>query len=154
MSSALKSSRVSHGLGQPPHGECVESYLVQRRTGADPRTAGHGTLGFADTLIGVLREAGFAPDDAARAALALVHFTLGHTLEKQAALQVAGDGPADPDRLRAAVTPARYPHLAPALPVLTSTDFAAHFTFGLRLLLEGLRATGPGPVPPLPPVGS
>ncbi|WP_443033548.1 TetR/AcrR family transcriptional regulator C-terminal domain-containing protein [Streptomyces sp. CA2R101] len=50
------------------------------------------------------------------------------------------------------MTPAQYPHLAPALPVLTSTDFAAHFTFGLRLLLEGLRATGPGPVPP--PTGS
>ncbi|WP_425582882.1 TetR/AcrR family transcriptional regulator C-terminal domain-containing protein [Streptomyces violaceolatus] len=33
-----------------------------------------------------------------------------------------------------------YPHLAATLPVLTSTDFTAHFEFGLRLLLDGLRA--------------
>ncbi|MFC7986555.1 TetR/AcrR family transcriptional regulator C-terminal domain-containing protein [Streptomyces sp. NPDC057336] len=33
-----------------------------------------------------------------------------------------------------------YPHLAATPPVLTSTDFTAHFGFGLRLLLDGPRA--------------
>lgn len=136
----------------------MRAALLGRRDGArvyaGTHSTGSHTLGFADTLIGVLREADFAPDDAARAALAVAHFTIGHTLEEQAALQVAGDGPADPDRLRAAVTPAQYPHLAPALPVFAGTDFAAHFAFGLRLLIEGLRATGPGPTPPPPPTGS
>ncbi|MFG2489859.1 TetR/AcrR family transcriptional regulator [Streptomyces caniferus] len=130
----------------------MRSALLGRRDGArvyaGTHSTGRHTLGFADTLIGVLREADFAPDDAARAALTVVNFTLGHTLEEQAARQVTDDGPADPERLREAVTPAQYPHLAPALPVLTSTDFAAHFTFGLRLLIEGLRATGRGPASP------
>ncbi|MFG2529276.1 TetR/AcrR family transcriptional regulator C-terminal domain-containing protein [Streptomyces sp. NPDC048516] len=60
------------------------------------------------------------------------------------------------DGLPLLLVPARSPHLAPALPVFTSTDFAAHFTFGLRLLIEGLRATGPCPTPspPPPPAGS
>ncbi|MFG2826402.1 TetR/AcrR family transcriptional regulator [Streptomyces sp. NPDC048434] len=130
----------------------MRAALLSRRDGArvyaGTHSTGRHTLGFADTLIGVLREADFAPDDAARAALTLVNFTLGHTLEEQAALQVAGDGPADPERLRDAVTAAQYPHLAVTLPVLTSTDFTAHFAFGLRLLIDGLRAAGPGPAAP------
>ncbi|MGW3007411.1 TetR/AcrR family transcriptional regulator [Streptomyces sp. NPDC001219] len=127
----------------------MRTALLARRDGARVYAGTHATgahtLGFADALVGVLREAGFTAEDAARAALTVVHFTLGHTLEEQAARQGAGEhGPADPERLRAALTPGRYPHLATALPVLTSTDFAAHFEFGLTLLLQGLRAQGPG----------
>lgn len=125
----------------------MRTALLGRRDGArvyaGTHSTGSHTLGFADTLVGVLREAGFTSEDAARAALTLVHFTIGHTLEEQAACQAAGDGPADPDRLRAAVTLDRHPHLAAALPVFTSTDFTAHFEFGLALLVGGLRATGP-----------
>ncbi|MFJ3951726.1 TetR/AcrR family transcriptional regulator [Streptomyces libani] len=131
----------------------MRTALLGRRDGARVYAGTHATgthtLGFADALIGVLREAGFAADDAGRAALTLVHFTLGHTLEEQAARQGAADeGPADPDLLRAAVAPGRYLHLAAALPVLSSTDFTAHFEFGLGLLLQGLRALGPGSTPP------
>ncbi|MGW2006914.1 TetR/AcrR family transcriptional regulator [Streptomyces nigrescens] len=131
----------------------MRTALLGRRDGARVYAGTHATgahtLGFADALIGVLREAGFAADAAARAALTLVNFILGHTLEEQAALQGAADeGPADPDLLRAAVTPGQYPHLAAALPVLTSTDFTAHFEFGLGLLLQGLRALGPGSTSP------
>ncbi|MCF3148493.1 TetR/AcrR family transcriptional regulator [Streptomyces platensis] len=118
------------------------------RVYAGTHATGAHTLGFADALIGVLRAAGFTADDAGRAALTVVHFTLGHTLEEQAARRGADAGPADPERLRAAVTPGQYPHLATALPVLTSTDFTAHFEFGLGLLLQGLRALGPGAPPP------
>ncbi|MEU8780796.1 TetR/AcrR family transcriptional regulator [Streptomyces sp. NPDC048637] len=131
----------------------MRTALLGRRDGARVYAGTHATgahtLGFADALIGVLREAGFAADDAARAALTVVHFTLGHTLEEQAACQGAGEhGPADPERLREAVTPGRYPHLATALPVLAGTDSAAHFEFGLTLLLQGLRALGPGDTRP------
>ena len=45
------------------------------------------------------------------------------------------------------MTPDRHPHLAAALPVFTSTDFTAHFEFGLALLIEGLRAMGPAATP-------
>ncbi|MFE1775851.1 TetR/AcrR family transcriptional regulator C-terminal domain-containing protein [Streptomyces sp. NPDC059008] len=62
-------------------------------------------------------------------------------LEEQAALQPGnGGGPADPGALRDAVTAGGHPHLAAALPALTSTDLSAHFEFGLGLLIEGLRA--------------
>jgi TetR/AcrR family tetracycline transcriptional repressor len=118
--------------------------LLRHRDGArvyaGTHSTGPGTLGYAETLIGALREAGFGDEDAARGGLAVVHFTLGHTLEEQAALQPGDSGPADPEALRAAVTTDRFPHLAATLPVLTGTDFEAQFEFGLRLLVQGLRA--------------
>ncbi|MER8092702.1 TetR/AcrR family transcriptional regulator [Streptomyces goshikiensis] len=138
----------------------MRAALLAHRDGArvyaGTHSTGANTLGFAETLVGVLREAGFRDEDAARAVLAVVNFTVGHTLEEQAALQ-PGDsaaaeagpaeagpaevGPADPDRLRRAVAAQDFPHLTAVLPVLTSTDFAAHFAFGLNLLVQGLRAT-------------
>ncbi|MFC7898183.1 TetR/AcrR family transcriptional regulator C-terminal domain-containing protein [Streptomyces sp. NPDC057381] len=50
-------------------------------------------------------------------------------------------GPTKAGALHEAVVEAgTYPHLAATPPVLTSTDFTAHFGFGLRLLLDGPRA--------------
>ncbi|MFE5536206.1 TetR/AcrR family transcriptional regulator [Streptomyces sp. NPDC056492] len=135
----------------------MRTALLAHRDGArvyaGTHSTGANTLGFAETLLGVLREAGFGPAQAARTALTVIHYTVGHTLEEQAALRPADQGPADqgpadPDRLREAVTEARHPHLAEALPVFTDTDFAAQFEFGLDLLLQGLRALPrPGPEP-------
>ncbi len=158
MAEALLADCLDRPLSSPDWSERLtelsrrmRTALLGRRDGArvyaGTHSTGSHTLGFADTLIGVLREAGFTSGDAARAALTLVHFTIGHTLEEQAASQVVGDGPAEPDRLRAAVTPEGHPHLAAALPVFTSTDFTAHFEFGLTLLIKGLRATGPVTTP-------
>ncbi|NUK13058.1 TetR/AcrR family transcriptional regulator [Streptomyces lunaelactis] len=138
----------------PAHGDWSEQLadlarrmrtaLLNHRDGArvyaGTHATGENTLGFADTLVGVLLDAGFQADDAARAALAVVHFTVGHTLEEQAATQATDEEPADPEHLRQAVTSGHYPHLAAALPVLTSSDFTAHFEFGLRLLVRGLRS--------------
>lgn len=88
----------------------------------------------------MLREAGFGDGDAARALYSVANFTVGHTLEEQAALTPGDGGPTDAGALREAVVAGTYPHLAASLPVLTGTDFTAHFEFGLRLLLDGLRA--------------
>lgn len=128
----------------------MRTALLAHRDGArvyaGTHSTGANTLGFAETLTGVLCEAGFRPEEAARAVLTVVHFTVGHTLEEQAALQPGDQGPADPDRLREAVAAASYPHLAAALPVFTGTDFTAQFEFGLGLLLHGLHALDrPGP---------
>lgn len=122
----------------------MRTALLAHRDGArvfaGTHSTGANTLGFADTVIGVLREAGFGDENAARTLMAVANFTVGHTLEEQAALQPVGGGPADPERLREAVAAGRFPHLAAVLPVLTSNDFTAHFEFGLRLLIGGLRA--------------
>ncbi|WP_109780578.1 TetR/AcrR family transcriptional regulator [Streptomyces sp. CG 926] len=124
----------------------MRTALLARRDGARVYAGTHATgphtLGFAEALLGVLRTAGFGEQDAARSLMAVVHFVIGHTLEEQAALwqPAEGGGAADPERLRLAAEPERYPQLAAVLPTLTSGDFAGHFDFGLSLLLRGLRA--------------
>ncbi|MEU1788120.1 TetR/AcrR family transcriptional regulator [Streptomyces sparsogenes] len=122
----------------------LRTALLAHRDGArvfaGTHSTGPNTLGFADSFVGVLREAGFGDGEAARALYSVANFTVGHTLEEQAALRPGDEGPTDAGFLHEAVVAGTYPHLAAALPVLTSTDFTAHFEFGLRLLLEGLRA--------------
>ncbi|MFD7508515.1 TetR/AcrR family transcriptional regulator C-terminal domain-containing protein [Streptomyces sp. NPDC059853] len=122
----------------------LRTALLAHRDGArvfaGTHATGPNTLGFSDSLVGVLREAGFDDSEAARALYAVTHFTVGHTLEEQAALRPGDGGTPEAGALREAVAAGTYPHLAATLPVLTSTDFAAHFEFGLRLLLDGLRA--------------
>ncbi|MEU2213133.1 TetR/AcrR family transcriptional regulator, partial [Streptomyces hygroscopicus] len=124
----------------------MRTALLAHRDGArvfaGTHSTGAHTLRFSDTVTGVLREGGFNDEDAGRALMAVVNYTLGHTLEEQAALRPGDDDMADPERLRRAVESGPFPHLAAALPTLTSTDFTAHFEFGLRLLLQGLRALG------------
>ncbi|MGH4031265.1 TetR/AcrR family transcriptional regulator [Actinomycetota bacterium Odt1-20B] len=120
----------------------LRAALLRHRDGArvfaGTHSTGGNTLGFAEAVIGTLREAGFGSDDAAQAMLTLVNFTLGHTLEEQAALDA--DGPADAERLRQAVAESALPHLTATVPVITGGDFDAQFAFGLRLLINGLRA--------------
>ncbi|MFI8343915.1 TetR/AcrR family transcriptional regulator C-terminal domain-containing protein [Streptomyces sp. NPDC085639] len=121
----------------------MRTALLARRDGARVYAGTHATgphtLGFAEAVIGVLRTAGFGAEEAARTLMAVVHLTIGHTLEEQAVLRPVGsEGAADPERLRLAADPERYPQLAAVLPTLTSEDFAAHFEFGLSLLLRGL----------------
>ncbi|MFD3437042.1 TetR/AcrR family transcriptional regulator [Streptomyces sp. NPDC058685] len=122
----------------------LRTALLAHRDGArvfaGTHSTGTHTLHFADTVIGVLREAGFDDADAARALMTVANFTVGHTLEEQAAAREPDtEAPADPGRLAEAVTAGAYPHLTATLPVLSSTDFTTHFEFGLRLLIDGLR---------------
>ncbi|MFI7319093.1 TetR/AcrR family transcriptional regulator [Streptomyces venezuelae] len=122
----------------------LRQVLLARRDGArvfgGTHSVGPHTLAFAESVLGVFREAGFKDEDAARALMTLVNFTLGHTLEEQAATMPREDGvPDDADRLRSAVLAGPYPHLTATVPVLTSTDFDAHFEFALDVHVEGLR---------------
>ncbi|MER5199764.1 TetR/AcrR family transcriptional regulator [Streptomyces sp. NPDC002755] len=127
-------------LADLAHG--LRAALLARRDGArvfaGTHSTGVNTLGFSEAVTEVLREAGFADDDAVRALLALANFTLGHTLEEQAVLQVEPSESAEIRRLSEAVAAGRFPNLAAGLNMLTSTDYEAHFEFGLRLLIRGL----------------
>ncbi|MEU0929783.1 TetR/AcrR family transcriptional regulator [Streptomyces malaysiensis] len=121
----------------------MRTALLTHRDGArvfaGTHSTGAHTLRFSETVTGVLREAGFADEDAARALMAVANFTVGHTLEEQAALRPGDEADADPERLRQAVASGPFPHLVAALPTLTDSDFTAHFEFGLHLLIQGLR---------------
>ncbi|NSL42866.1 TetR/AcrR family transcriptional regulator [Streptomyces sp. 8P21H-1] len=122
----------------------LRAALLAHRDGArvfaGTHATGAHTLGFAETVVGVLRKAGFSDDDAARTLFTVANFTVGHTLEEQAALSAHGAEPSSPDVLRAAVTPRDHPHLHATLSALTDTDFDQLFEFGLNLLVDGLRA--------------
>ncbi|MCS0602245.1 TetR/AcrR family transcriptional regulator [Streptomyces sp. LP11] len=118
--------------------------LLAHRDGAKvfggTHSTGPHTLAFAESVLGVLRTAGFRDEDAARVFLTVVNFVLGHTLEEQAA---AADDAVETEglrRLRDAVLTGGHPHLAATMRVLTDPDFEAHFEFGLRLLVEGCAA--------------
>ncbi|MFJ8334781.1 TetR/AcrR family transcriptional regulator [Streptomyces sp. NPDC094437] len=156
---AAMSERMAEGLAGVPGGgdwsdetaclaRALRSALLAHRDGArvfaGTHSTGPNTLGFADRLVGVLRAAGFGDDEAARALYAVANFTVGHTLEEQAVLRPEGAGLAALGSLRDVVAQGadagEYPHLIASLPVLASTDLTAHFEFGLRLLLDGLRA--------------
>ncbi|MET8683257.1 TetR/AcrR family transcriptional regulator [Streptomyces sp. NPDC004732] len=118
--------------------------LLAHRDGArvfgGTHSVGPHTLAFAEAALGVLREAGFKDEDAARAFMGMVNFTLGHTLEEQAASAPdEGGAPGDVGSLREAVLAGPYPHLAATITVLTSADFDAHFEFALDVQIEGLR---------------
>lgn len=120
-----------------------EALLAHRdgaRVFAGTHSTGENVLGFADTFVGTMREAGFPDDDAVRALYTVANFTVGHTLEEQAALRPEDDGPADADALADTVSNGPYPHLRADLPTLTSTDFPHLFEFGLDLLIGGLAA--------------
>ncbi len=122
----------------------MRTALLAHRDGArvfaGTHSTGENTLGLADTIAGVMRAAGFPDDDAVRALYTVANFTVGHTLEEQAALQTDDGGPADPAVLADTVAAGTYPHLKAGLPALTSADFTRLFEFGVDLLVEGLRA--------------
>ncbi|MFF0870000.1 TetR/AcrR family transcriptional regulator [Nonomuraea sp. NPDC003560] len=121
----------------------LRTALLRHRDGArvyaGTHSVGPNTLNYAETLVGVLRETCPTPEAATRTALTIIHFTVGHTLEEQAAQSLAGSElPASLTLLHAALDPDAYPNLAAAEATLTSTDFAAHFAHGLNLIITGL----------------
>jgi hypothetical protein len=99
--------------------------------------AGRAPMGAAEAQLGVLVEAGFEPDDAARAHLSLLHYAIGSAAWTSPRVEPAAEGRAALERLPAD----RYPvhaSLAPELANATYDD--RQYAYGLDLLLAGLRA--------------
>ncbi|ALG10379.1 TetR/AcrR family transcriptional regulator [Kibdelosporangium phytohabitans] len=114
------------------------SYRDGARVYAGTHAIGPNTLGFAEALNGTLREAGLGTAAAMRTALLILHFTTGHTLEEQAAIQSDPDLPAGIEQLRTAIRDGDYPHLAEGRDHLTGTDLTELFEQGLGLLTAEL----------------
>jgi AcrR family transcriptional regulator len=109
--------------------------------GADPQLA-DGAVSAVEHMLSLLRTAGLSCEEAARAQTALLHYTVGAALKTSS----AGVCRADPDvrgrlRTRLEALPADvYPSIVALAPELAAAqDGTAQYTFGLDLLLAGLR---------------
>ncbi|MFF3737571.1 TetR/AcrR family transcriptional regulator C-terminal domain-containing protein [Streptomyces sp. NPDC002566] len=89
-----------------------------------------------------LRDAGFTLSEAARGFPAVLHYTIGHTIEEQAHTDAAygDDNPYAPERLAGMIDAERFPLTAQASSDLLGMDGDVGFESGLRILVLGLRA--------------
>ncbi|MGW8377914.1 TetR/AcrR family transcriptional regulator C-terminal domain-containing protein [Streptomyces sp. ODS28] len=96
-----------------------------------------------ELTLGALQDAGFSLEEAAYGVPALLHYTIGCTIEEQARTGADyGDGnPYDPERLEEMVDAGRYPLTARMLGVIFAADADAAFERGMRVILLGLRAS-------------
>jgi TetR/AcrR family tetracycline transcriptional repressor len=149
---AAMAERMLEGCVDPvPRGEWPEKVqelarrmrigLLAHRDGArvyaGTHAIGPNTLGYADMFIGILIEAGFSESDSADAAMMIIRFTTGHTLEEQA----VQDAP-DPTPLETAIEEGDFPHLSTVLTFLTTPDSTGQFEFGLGVAIAGLQMAG------------
>ncbi|MCP3137565.1 TetR/AcrR family transcriptional regulator C-terminal domain-containing protein [Pyxidicoccus xibeiensis] len=128
-------------------GELRRAFLAHRdgaRVYAGTFVVSENTLRVSDLLIGALGRAGLKPREAGWAALAVLDYVLGFTLEEQAFGMPQGEAPPVAERLRALAT-ARFPHVAAAVDSLVDPDFDARFAFGLDVFVAGLRGRQVGP---------
>ncbi|GAA3121981.1 TetR/AcrR family transcriptional regulator C-terminal domain-containing protein [Streptosporangium carneum] len=95
-----------------------------------------------ELALRTMRDAGFPLRDAARAFPALLHYTVGFTIEEQARTGAAygEDNPYGTERFAASLDAERFPLTAQALDDLFDADSDAGFEYGLRILLAGMRA--------------
>ncbi|MFJ8016950.1 TetR/AcrR family transcriptional regulator C-terminal domain-containing protein [Streptomyces sp. NPDC096339] len=95
-----------------------------------------------ELVLQTLGEAGFGLSEAARGLPALLHYTIGHTIEEQAHAGAAygGDNPYSPERVAGSVDAERFPLAAQVVGTLLSADGDAGFEHGLRIIVLGLRA--------------
>ncbi|GAA2333605.1 TetR/AcrR family transcriptional regulator C-terminal domain-containing protein [Dactylosporangium salmoneum] len=100
-----------------------------------------------ELTLRTLLDAGFALPDAARGFAAMLHYTVGYTIEEQARLGAGYDdgNPYRPERLAETFDAAKYPLSAlAASQILLPADPDADFEHGLGFVLTGLAARLPG----------
>ncbi|MFF0490617.1 TetR/AcrR family transcriptional regulator C-terminal domain-containing protein [Nocardia sp. NPDC003482] len=95
-----------------------------------------------ELTLRTLCDAGFSLRDAARGFPAVLHYTVGFTIEEQARSGLAYDADNPYRRMGEVVDPERFPLTAAALGDLFDPDTDAGFDDGLRVVLAGLRVFG------------
>jgi TetR/AcrR family tetracycline transcriptional repressor len=99
---------------------------------------GQAPVGAAEAQLRVLVEAGFDPDDAARAHLTLLHYAIGSAAWTSPRVEPPAVGRAVLERLPAD----RYPTLAALTAPLARASYDEdQYAYGLEMILVGLRAT-------------
>jgi TetR/AcrR family tetracycline transcriptional repressor len=118
--------------------------LLSRRDGARLFSAAFfplpNALAYGEAVIAALGESGLSSRDAAWAADTLTYYVVGHTIEEQLAAAPPGGGHDATARLAGAVDPQRHPHMYAALTHIPAPRHQEHFGYGLRLIVDGIRA--------------
>jgi AcrR family transcriptional regulator len=118
--------------------------LLSRRDGARLFSAAFfpppNALAYGEAIIAALRESGLSSRDASWAADTLTCYVVGHTVEEQLAAALPGRGHDAAARLTGAVDPKSHPHLYAALAHIPAPHHQEHFGYGLRLIIDGIRA--------------
>ncbi|MFD0890472.1 TetR/AcrR family transcriptional regulator C-terminal domain-containing protein [Streptosporangium algeriense] len=121
--------------------------MLRYRDGARMMAGTHVTdpaiFRMTELALRTLGEAGFTLDVAARAFPTLLHYTIGFTIEEQARTGLAygeAGNPYQEGRLAPTLDPERFPLTARALGSLFDADGDAGFEYGLRIILDGMRA--------------
>ncbi|HEY0279436.1 MAG TPA: TetR/AcrR family transcriptional regulator C-terminal domain-containing protein [Solirubrobacterales bacterium] len=95
--------------------------------------------------VDALVSAGLSAERAGWITYAGMYYVLGHTIEEQAQLRLAGRG--EDWSSRAAESPPADPTFAEALRSVSTADPADRFTYGFELFLDGVRGAVPLPRP-------
>jgi len=99
-------------------------------------------LDLMERTLHALQEQGVAPAHTARCVAALLHLTIGFTIEEQAHLgQDYDENPYRSEKLAELYDPRRYPLIWQTRDTLDMHDPDADFAYSLRVLLAGIRAT-------------
>jgi TetR/AcrR family tetracycline transcriptional repressor len=118
--------------------------LLSRRDGARLLSAAcfppPNALAYGEAVIAALGEGGLSSRDAAWAADTLTYYVVGHTSDEQLAAALPGSGHDAAARLTGAVDPQRHPHVHAALAHTPAPHRQEHFDYGLRLIVNGIRA--------------
>jgi TetR/AcrR family tetracycline transcriptional repressor len=98
-------------------------------------------LRMAEKVVAALMRAGFETQTAMRAMFSLLYFVLGFVIEEQALTEQlrAGGSEQKLDSALAAVSDMDFPSLRLALPELQDLDQDARFSFGVDVIIQGLR---------------
>lgn len=97
-------------------------------------------LAYGEAMIATLQEAGLELRDAVWAVDTVTYYVVGHTTEEQLAAALPDGGRTAVARLNAALDPQRHPTMHAAAGDLAAPHPEEHFSYGLDLLLTGIRA--------------
>jgi len=118
--------------------------LQSRRDGARLFSAAFfplpNALAYGEAMIAALSDSGLSNRDAAWAADTLTYYVVGHTIEEQLAVALPQAGHEATERLTGAVDPQRHPHMYAALAHIPAPHHQEHFDYGLRVIVDGIRA--------------
>jgi AcrR family transcriptional regulator len=93
-------------------------------------------VGYIDSIIGILRDAGFSDRDAARYFREIGYYLTGAALDETAGY---ANGPSAAEPVSDETIATDFPNLAAAAPYFHPEQFEATFETGLEILLEGIR---------------